>query len=99
MRTLVVTEFISLDGVVDSPGGGPHPHAGWTFTDVKPQVMAERKMHLGKEEVAVTPASAGGKLVLQVGKVGTAEGLHRAWTDWFIMPDKPALDKELPKTT
>ncbi len=34
MRTLVVTELISLDGVVDSPGGGEHPHAGWTFTDV-----------------------------------------------------------------
>lgn len=35
MRTLVVTEFISLDGVVDSPGGGPHPHAGWTFSDIE----------------------------------------------------------------
>jgi dihydrofolate reductase len=34
MRTLIVTEFISLDGVVDSPGGGDHPHAGWTFKDV-----------------------------------------------------------------
>jgi len=35
MRTLIVTEFISLDGVIDSPGGGPHPHAGWTFKDVE----------------------------------------------------------------
>ena len=35
MRTLVVTEFITLDGIVDSPGGGDHPHAGWTFTDVE----------------------------------------------------------------
>ena len=34
MRTLIVTEFMSLDGVVDSPGGGEHPHAGWTFKDV-----------------------------------------------------------------
>ena len=34
MRTLVVTEFITLDGVIDSPGGGEHPHAGWTFKDV-----------------------------------------------------------------
>lgn len=34
MREIVVTEFISLDGVVDSPGGGDHPHAGWTFKDV-----------------------------------------------------------------
>jgi dihydrofolate reductase len=35
MRTLVVTEFITLDGIVDSPGGGDHPHAGWTFKDVE----------------------------------------------------------------
>lgn len=35
MRTLYVTEFISLDGVIDSPGGDDgHPHAGWTFKDV-----------------------------------------------------------------
>jgi dihydrofolate reductase len=34
MRTLIVTEFMSLDGVVDSPGGGDHPRAGWTFKDV-----------------------------------------------------------------
>ena len=34
MRTIVVTEFITLDGIVDSPGGGDHPHAGWTFQDV-----------------------------------------------------------------
>jgi dihydrofolate reductase len=32
MRTLIVTEFISLDGVVESPGGNEtqHPHGGWT---------------------------------------------------------------------
>ena len=34
MGTLIVTEFITLDGVVDSPGGGPHPHAGWSFRHV-----------------------------------------------------------------
>lgn len=34
MRTLIVTEFITLDGVVDSPGGGAHPRAGWTFKDI-----------------------------------------------------------------
>ena len=32
MRTLVVTEFVSLDGVVDSPGGeAGYRHSGWTF--------------------------------------------------------------------
>lgn len=34
MRQLIVTMFMSLDGVVDSPGGGDHPHAGWSFKDV-----------------------------------------------------------------
>ena len=37
MRTLYVTEFITLDGVIDSPGGNEgHPHAGWSFKDVTP---------------------------------------------------------------
>jgi len=37
MRTLYVTEFITLDGVIDSPGGDEgHPHAGWSFKDVRP---------------------------------------------------------------
>lgn len=30
MAKLVVTEFVSLDGVMEAPGGEPtHPHAGW----------------------------------------------------------------------
>lgn len=32
MRTVIVTEFISLDGVVEAPGGeADYPHTGWTF--------------------------------------------------------------------
>ena len=34
MRQLIVTEFMSLDGVIDSPGGGLYAHAGWTFKNV-----------------------------------------------------------------
>ena len=40
MRTLVVTEFITLDGIVDSPGGGDHPHGGWSVIDVDFDVAA-----------------------------------------------------------
>ncbi len=32
MRQLIVSEFITLDGVVEAPGGEQtHPHAGWTM--------------------------------------------------------------------
>jgi dihydrofolate reductase len=31
MEKRAVTEFISVDGVIDSPGGGEFEHAGWTF--------------------------------------------------------------------
>lgn len=38
MRPLIYTAFVSLDGVVDSPGGGSpreaHRSAGWTFQDI-----------------------------------------------------------------
>ncbi len=34
MRPLVITSFLTLDGVMEAPGGGEHPHAGWTFKDV-----------------------------------------------------------------
>lgn len=41
MRTLIVTEFISLDGVVEAPGGEPtHPNAGWTVSYRAPESFA-----------------------------------------------------------
>jgi dihydrofolate reductase len=35
MRQLIVTTFLTLDGVMEAPGGGDHPHAGWSFKDVE----------------------------------------------------------------
>jgi dihydrofolate reductase len=39
MRPLIYTAFVSLDGVVDSPGGGTpsetHRSAGWTYRDIE----------------------------------------------------------------
>jgi dihydrofolate reductase len=35
MRTLIVTAFLSLDGVMEAPGGGDYRNAGWTFKNVE----------------------------------------------------------------
>jgi dihydrofolate reductase len=36
MRTLIYTAFVSLDGVVDSPGGEPgYRNSGWTFEGIE----------------------------------------------------------------
>jgi dihydrofolate reductase len=39
MRKIIVTEFITLDGVIEAPGGNEtsHPHAGWQFTYSAPE--------------------------------------------------------------
>jgi dihydrofolate reductase len=40
MRRIVVTEFISLDGVVEDPGGAEgYKHGGWTFNFNDPDGM------------------------------------------------------------
>ena len=31
MGRIVITEFVSLDGVMEGPGGGDFKHAGWAF--------------------------------------------------------------------
>ena len=31
MGSIVVTEFVSLDGVMEDPGGGEFKHGGWSF--------------------------------------------------------------------
>jgi dihydrofolate reductase len=40
MRKIIVTEFITLDGVVEAPGGDetPHPHGGWQTKYNAPEI-------------------------------------------------------------
>ncbi|MCK9897326.1 dihydrofolate reductase family protein [Frankia sp. AgB32] len=36
MRTLIVTAFVSVDGVMEAPGGEPdYRNTGWTFKDIE----------------------------------------------------------------
>jgi dihydrofolate reductase len=69
MRTLYVTEFISLDGVVEAPGGEEdYRHAGWTFDIEQDPTMYEFKT----EETFSTQT-------LLLGRT-TYEGFSEAWT-------------------
>jgi dihydrofolate reductase len=67
MRSLIVTEFITLDGVVEAPGGEPtHPHAGWTMALGVPELYAEKMRETVEAES------------LLLGRV-TFEGFSTAW--------------------
>ena len=70
MRTLYVTEFISLDGVVEAPGGEEnYKHTGWTFDIAEDPTMYEFK---GEETF--------GTETLLLGRT-TYEGFAAAWPE------------------
>lgn len=85
MRDLVYTGFVSLDGVVDSPGGGPgeeHRSGGWVVKDIEflPEAFA-----LKGEELEDTTALMFGRR--------SYEAFAPVWRD----SDDHAAYKELPK--
>ena len=68
MRELIVTEFITLDGVIEAPGGEPtHPHTGWTIDFAGPEQLQYKL-----DEVLEAEA-------LLLGRK-TYEGFAEAWT-------------------
>jgi len=68
-RSIVVTEFISLDGIVDSPGGeSGYEHTGWTFQEVKPDMAAYALKGREQEEAGA----------LLVGRVSW-DAFHPVW--------------------
>jgi dihydrofolate reductase len=67
MRRLMVSEFITLDGVVEAPGGEPgHPNTGWVFDYHGPELE-----HYKAKEVN----DAGSMLFGRI----TYEGFAEAW--------------------
>jgi dihydrofolate reductase len=88
VRTLTVTQFISLDGVVDSPGGGDHPRAGWTFNDVRPVQEAYELKGREQEEAGA----------LMVGRVSWQE-FHEIWPAMEEFERYNAIPKHVVSTT
>jgi hypothetical protein len=69
MRRLIVSEFVTLDGVTEAPGGEPtHPHTGWVEPHGVPEVF-EYKL----EETLAAES-------LLLGRV-TYESFASAWPD------------------
>jgi dihydrofolate reductase len=68
MGRIIVTEYVSLDGVIEAPGGGEaYRHAGWTF-----------EIDRGDEGDRFKLDEALGAAALLLGRV-TYEGFAAAW--------------------
>jgi len=69
MRKLVVTEFITLDGVIEDPGGAERfEHGGWSFKFQDPEGMRFKLDELMAADVQL------------LGRV-TYEGFAKAWPE------------------
>ena len=78
MARLIVSEFVSLNGVMEAPGGEPtHPHSGWTFESIYGEDHYAYKLEEAEEA---------GSLLL--GRK-TYEGFSAAWPQ----RDGPFADK------
>lgn len=89
MRTLIVTEFMTLDGVVEAPGGEPtHQHAGWTFPFGVPELYAYKLQETLEAES------------LLLGRV-TYQGFSAAWPqrDGEFADKINAMPKDVATTT
>ncbi|MBJ7330262.1 MAG: dihydrofolate reductase family protein [Solirubrobacteraceae bacterium] len=69
MRTLIVSEFVTLDGVMEAPGGEPsHPHTGWVGDYASEEFAAFKLQEIQDAEA------------LLLGRV-TYESFAGAWPD------------------
>jgi dihydrofolate reductase len=70
MRRLIVSEFVSLNGIMEAPGGEPtHPHSGWTFESIYGED------HYDYKQQEIDEADA-----LLLGRI-TYEGFSAAWPE------------------
>ena len=54
MASVIVSEFVSLDGVMEAPGGDePYRHAGWTFDIETDPTMYDYKFDEAREATAL----------------------------------------------
>lgn len=89
MRTLITSAFVSLDGVVDSPGGEPgYRNSGWTFKDV--EFLPEAFEIKGREQ-----EEAGAMLLGRV----SYEAFSAVWPDMADFARYKTLPKYVVSTT
>ncbi|WP_069768016.1 dihydrofolate reductase family protein [Streptomyces sp. LUP30] len=89
MRTLISTAFISLDGVVEAPGGEPgYRNAGWTFKDV--EFLPEAFEIKGREQQEAT--------AMLLGRT-SYEAFSPVWPDMPEFADYKVMPKYVVSTT
>lgn len=91
MRTLIYTAFVSLDGVVEAPGGGPtetHRSTGWTFKDLA--FVPEAYEIKGREQQEAA--------AMMMGRV-SYEAFSPVWPDMEEFADYKAMPKHVVSTT
>jgi dihydrofolate reductase len=88
MRTLIVTAFVSADGVMEGPGGGTYRNAGWTFKDVEfDEAAYEIK---GREQEEAT--------AMMMGRV-SYEAFAPVWPTLDYFPQYNAMPKYVVSST
>ncbi|MFH8516659.1 dihydrofolate reductase family protein [Streptomyces gelaticus] len=89
MRTLISTAFVSLDGVVEAPGGeSGYRNAGWTFKDI--EFVPEAFEIKGREQQEAA--------ALMMGRV-SYEAFSPIWPDMAEFADYKVMPKYVVSTT
>ncbi|WP_328512229.1 dihydrofolate reductase family protein [Streptomyces sp. NBC_00376] len=89
MRTLISTAFVSLDGVVEAPGGEPgYRNSGWTFKDM--EFVPEAFEIKGREQQEAA--------AMMMGRV-SYEAFSPVWPDMADFADYKAMPKYVVSTT